>query len=120
GQALRLAAAMIPPDAAGRIVLFSDGNETAGDSLRASRELVGGRAGSRRTESGARAPLPIDVVPFAYRVDDEVVLESVDTPPQAPAGAVVNVRVVLDAASEASGTLQLLREKEILDINGDE
>ncbi len=120
-QALRLAAAMIPPDAAGRLVLFSDGNETAGDALGASREVVGGRAAPRRKDGeGRRASLPIDVVPLSYRVRDEVVMESVDTPPQAPAGAVVNVRVVLDSASEASGTLQLMREKDVLDINGAE
>lgn len=117
-QALRLGAAMIPPDAAGRLVLFSDGNETAGDALTAAREVVGGRAVSRRTDEGKRAGLPIDVVPLTYRVSDEVVMESVDTPPQAPAGAVVNVRVVLDAASEATGTLQLMREREVVDING--
>lgn len=120
-QAIRLGAAMIPPDSSGRLVLFSDGNETAGDALGAAREAVGGRMTARRGEGTLRrSGLPIDVAPLTYRVNREVVLESVDAPPQAPADSVVNVRVVLDSASEATGTLQLRMEKEVLDINGDE
>jgi uncharacterized membrane protein len=109
-QAIRLAAAMIPPDAAGRLLLFSDGNATGADPLLAAGP---GRGAGVRT-------IPIDVVPLAYRVNDEVVVESVDAPPQAPAGATVNVRVVLESASAATGTLQLVREGQVLDINAGE
>jgi len=38
-DAIRLARAMIPPDAAGRLLLFSDGNQTAGDALAAAAEV---------------------------------------------------------------------------------
>src|SRR5690606_1011948 len=40
--ALRLAGALIPPDASGRLLLISDGNQTLGDALAATRELVAG------------------------------------------------------------------------------
>lgn len=122
-QAIRLASAMIPPDAAGRLVLFSDGNQTTGDAVGAAREAIGGRSSARRTGASAtpgRAGLPVDVVPLSYQVTDEVVLQSVDAPPQAPAGSVVNVRVVLESASAATGTLQLVVEKKVMDINGPE
>jgi hypothetical protein len=51
-DAIRLAAAMIPPDAAGRLVLFSDGNETSGSSLTAAAEVAG-----RLAHEGALSPI---------------------------------------------------------------
>jgi len=110
--ALRLARAIIPPDAAGRLVLFSDGVPTAGDALAAADELAGPRG--RRSA----ASFPVDVVPLSYRVGREVVLESVDAPPSAAAGAVVRVRVALSATDPSAGTLQLLREGIPVDLNG--
>lgn len=50
-SALRLAAAMVPPGAAGRILLISDGNQTVGDALAAAEEL-GGSARPSAGESG--------------------------------------------------------------------
>jgi uncharacterized membrane protein len=102
-QALRLAGAMVPPGAAGRIVLFSDGVQTAGDALSAARALAGAGALGRRA-------IPIECVPFSYAVDHEVVMESLDTPPTAQASATVPVRVVINSTGQASGTLRLLRE----------
>lgn len=114
--ALRLAGAMIPPDAVGRIVLFSDGVETEGSGLSAARALAA-REGARA--SGLRRAVPIDVVPLNYDVSREVVVESVDSPPTAQSGATVAVRVVLSATERAEGTLELLREGRPVDINGD-
>src|SRR5258705_2432736 len=119
-QGIRLGAAMIPPDAAGRIVLFSDGNQTQGNALEAAREATGGGAGAIAGNAQTRGRLPIDAVPLAYNVASEVMIESVDSPPQAPAESVVTVRVVLQSAAPARGTLQLLREGQPLDINGAE
>lgn len=111
--ALRYAAAMIPPDASGRIVLFSDGNETSGDAVEAAGELV-----SRlRGVGGGRSGLPIDVVPLNYDIDREVIVESVDVPPTADAESVVSVRVVLRAAGPAEGVLRLVRGGQELDIS---
>lgn len=108
--ALRLAAAMFPPDAARRLVLISDGGETEGDALAAAREL--GASGP------AMAGIPIDVLPVVYNVTDEVLVEAVDAPAQAPADSTVTVRVVLNAAAATTGTLELLYEDEPLDLNG--
>jgi Ca-activated chloride channel family protein len=113
--ALRYASAMIPADAAGRIVLFSDGNETAGSAASAAGELVARFAGT----GGDRAGLPIDVVPLGYEVTREVMVESVDVPPTAEAESVIPVRIVLRAAGPAEGVLRLVRDGVELDINGD-
>lgn len=103
-RALRLAAAMFPPDAARRVVLMSDGVQTEGDALAAARELAG-------------AGIPVDVVPISYVVDREVVVEAVDAPAQAPQESTVTVRVVLSAAAETTGTLEMLYEGEALDLS---
>lgn len=113
--ALRYASALIPPDAAGRIVLFSDGNETSGHAATGAAELASRFAGVR----GSRSRLPVDVVPLEYDVRSEVAVEAVDTPPSAAAGAVVPVRVTLSAAGPAEGILRLSCEGQELDINGE-
>lgn len=113
--ALRYASAMIPADAAGRLVLFSDGNETAGNAEAAAGELVSRFAGAR----GERSGLPIDVVPLEYQVTHEVMVESVDVPPTADAESVIPVRVVLRSAGPAEGVLRLTRDGQELDINGE-
>lgn len=116
-QALRLAAAMVPPDAAGRIVLFSDGVQTRGTALAVATELAGRKAGDDSAQ--ARRSMRIDVVPLEYHVEHEVIVESVDSPPTAQSGATVAVRVVLSATERCSGTLDLQREDRAVDINGD-
>ena len=104
-QALRLASALFPPGASRRIVLLSDGNETAGDALAAARELAKG--------AGKAA---IDVVPIPYNVAREAMIESVDAPPQAASEATVTVRVTLSATEATRGTLRLTREGEPVPI----
>lgn len=108
--ALRLASAMLPPDANGRIVLFSDGNQTRGDAVKAARGLAAGRG----------APPAVDVVPLSYRVRSEVVVESVDAPTQAPAGTTVIVRVRLRATAPASGRITLSVGDEPVDLTPSE
>jgi Ca-activated chloride channel homolog len=94
--ALRLARAMLPPQAAARILLVSDGVATSGDAIRAASEAV-----------GDRGQVPIDVAPLRYAITNEVVLESVDVPPTTPRGAPLPVRVVLWASGSAPGTLRV-------------
>lgn len=107
--AMRYAAALIPPDAAGRIVLVSDGNQTTGDALGAAREVA-----ARKGEG--RSGLPVDVAPVVLSATNEVIVESVDAPPRAAAESTVLVRVTLMATAPASGTLNLLHDGEPLDI----
>ncbi len=103
--ALRFASTLFPPGARRRLVLISDGNTTGADPSAVAREL---RA------SGTR----IDVIPVAYRVDREVMIEAVDVPPRAEEDATVAVRVVLSATEATTGTLDLLYEGRPIDING--
>ena len=100
GSALRLAAGLIPPDATGRIVLFSDGNATRGDPLEAARELAGGGMA-----------IPVDVVPLVYNAVGEVIVESLDAPPTASMEAGVTLRVTLRATAPATGRLRLFAER---------
>ncbi len=106
GEALRLASALVPTGVSHRIVLVSDGAETTGDALAAVAE-----------GSGAT---PIDVLGLSYSVAGEVVVESVDVPPQAQESATVAVRVSLLATGRAKGRLTLLHEGRAMDINGAE
>jgi uncharacterized membrane protein len=113
---LTLALSLLPADAAGRIVLISDGVETAGDALRAA-----GRASARaQVGPGRRGAVPIDVVPLDYDVRREVVVESLDAPPHAAAGAAINLRAVLNATDQAGGTLRLFAEDRPIDLTPDE
>lgn len=101
---LRLARAIIPAETTGRIVLVSDGRQTRGDVLAAAREvaLAGGR---------------VDVVPLAYNLVNEVVVESVDAPAAASAESVVTLRIALRAGSASTGTLRVEREGAVIDLD---
>lgn len=101
--AIRLARAMVPADSTGRIVLFTDGNQTSGDAVTEARLAAG-------------TGTPVDVVPLRYRVVSEVVVESVDAPGTAPAGAPIVVRVAIRSTGPASGTLELLDNGGTIDI----
>lgn len=120
-RALRFGAALIPPDASGRLLLVSDGDETAGDALGAAAALASGlpsgASGAVRA-GGARAGIPVDVLPVTYRVRREVLIEAVDAPPRAASESTITVRVVLNAADAAAGTIELLYEGVPLDLNG--
>lgn len=111
GQALRFAGALFPPDAARRLLLISDGNETDGDAVEEARRLAsaGGSVGTG---------IPVDVLPISYRVNNEVMVDLVDAPPQASEGSTVIVRVVLSATGATRGTLELLYADQAIDING--
>ncbi|MDX2147379.1 MAG: VWA domain-containing protein [Planctomycetota bacterium] len=102
-RALELASSLIPPDAAGRIVLVSDGNATTGDALAAARALG---SVSRRGVGGRRG-VPVDVAPIDYRVEREVLVESVDAPPRASENATINLRVVLRSSAAGVGRLTI-------------
>ncbi|USN98150.1 MAG: VWA domain-containing protein [Phycisphaeraceae bacterium] len=110
--ALRHAAALVPPDAAGRIVLISDGNATGADPVQAAAALATAGGG----ESGVS--IPIDVVPLKYSVDDEVIVERLDAPPRAPGGSTVPLRVEIRSTGRSTGTLRLTREGQVVDLGG--
>lgn len=107
--ALRLARALIPSDAAGRIVLLSDGNQTSGDAVAAAGEVGAGR--------GTRGPTPIDAVPIQYTLTHEAFIESLDAPPTASAQATVTLRVVLVATGPSRGVLRILEDERSIDAS---
>lgn len=115
-RAIRLASSMIPPDASGRIVLFSDGNQTTGDALRAARELTAVRPG----RGGSGGGVPIDVVPLNYSVERETYIDSVDAPPTAPARSTIALRVSMVSTAPVEGWLRVSENDQVVDINGPE
>lgn len=110
--ALRLAGAMLPSDAAGRILLFSDGVQTTGDAAQAAQAIAA------RVAGGAGQRTPIDVVPARYAAEREVMVTGVDLPSRAAAGAVVEARVSFVATQPVSGTLRLLQGGVEVNISG--
>ena len=121
--ALRHAAALVPPDAAGRLVLLSDGNATGADPVETAMLLGGSSSGEGADGVGERGPgrqgLPIDVVPIEYLLGDEVIVERLDAPPSAAGGSTVPLRVQIRSTGPARGTLRLLREGNPVDISVD-
>lgn len=107
--AIRYADLIVPAGVSKRLVLISDGGETSGDALAEARALAA-RAG---------AAVPIDVVPVAYRVSGEVMVEALDLPPQASRGDTIAVRAVLNATDLASGVVELTYNGAIVDVNGE-
>ena len=106
-SAIDLAAAMLPADSTGRVIVFSDGNETRGDARAAGERLARG--------AGVR----VDVVPIELGTSAEVAVVSLDAPPRASDASPVLLRVTLSATAPAGGVLRLTREGTPIDINGD-
>ncbi|MCO6455163.1 MAG: VWA domain-containing protein [Pirellulaceae bacterium] len=91
--AIELATASIPPVYAGQLVLLSDGNETAGDALRAA-------------SSGG---IPVSVVPLPGRDEPEVQVSAVHVPVQVRQGEPFFVEVVIDSNHDDEGWIELFR-----------
>jgi len=81
------ALAIAPADAALRILLISDGNETEGSLLRAAQQA--------RAEG-----VPIDVLPVDYSFDREVVVDDLIAPATARLGETLNLRVIMTSKSQ--------------------
>jgi hypothetical protein len=92
--ALEVASAAIPPDYVPHIVLFSDGNQTGGDALKAA--LRGG--------------VPVSAVPLPGRGEPEVQVSAVSVPAQVREGEPFYVEVVIDANhDDESGQVEVFR-----------
>jgi uncharacterized membrane protein len=101
---VNLALAMRPDDAAYRVVIISDGNETTGNLL-------------RQAEQARAQGVPIDVLPLSFALDREVMLEDIVTPSTARVGETMNVRVVMRSAAPATGRVLLLINGEAVDLD---
>lgn len=101
---LRTALAIMPNDTANRIVLASDGNETM-DSVMTAAEIA--RANN----------VPIDVLILEYEHDREVIFERIIAPAHARVGQTINLRMVLRAQHDTSGTIHLRLNGEPIDLD---
>jgi len=95
---VQMAMAIAPPDTAVRILLVSEGNETAGD-LKEAAMLA------------AANGIPIDILPLRYRYDREVVFRRLAAPTKARSGQTVSLRFILNSTAQTSGKL-------LLNLNG--
>lgn len=91
--ALEVASAAIPPFHVPRIVLLSDGNETAGDVKKAA------------LASGVK----VFTVPLKTRRDPEIQLSAVGVPAQVATGEPFFVEVVVDANHDDEVTIEVFR-----------
>ncbi len=91
---VEMALAIAPADTAVRLLVASDGNETAGDL----RETV---------RVAAAGGIPIDVLGLKYRHPREVFLKRLVSPAMATRGQTVALRFVLASTAEARGRLSL-------------
>ena len=91
--ALRTALAAAPPDKVRRVVLLSDGNETAGDAVRAA----------------LASPDRVDAVPLPTRPEPEVAVGEVVVPAQVARGEPFFVEVAVDANHADSVQVDVFR-----------
>ncbi|MCK6475485.1 MAG: glutamine amidotransferase [Phycisphaerales bacterium] len=103
---VRLAMAVVPPDAANRLLIISDGNETSGSVV--------------QTAEAARAQgIPIDVLPLKYNYQSEVLVDRLIAPSTARMGENVALRVVLQATAPTRGLLSILMNGQPVDLDPD-
>lgn len=105
-RGLELARGLIPADAAGRILLISDGNATTGSIA----EAITG---------AAAAGIPIDVATVSYDRTNLVSVRDVSVPAWVRNGETINARVVLQAGEAASGHLTILVNGETVDLDSE-
>lgn len=105
-SSVRLAMAVMPKDAANRLVLISDGNETEGSLLQAA-------------EAARATGVPIDVLPIQYEHDSEVIVERMVAPATARMGETVALKVVLTATAPVDGLVSIMQNGTKIDLDPD-
>lgn len=93
-QGLSLAAALLPEDVQGRIVLISDGMQTEGNL-------------SRILDDLKARDVSVDVIPIQYNFDDEVWLERLELPQFVKLGESYEASILLGSLAAGEGTLRL-------------
>jgi len=95
---VQMAMAIAPPDSAVRILLVTEGNQTAGDLKEAARLAAANK-------------IPIDVLPLRYQYDREVIFKRLAAPSRARTGQTVSLRFILNSTAHSRGRL-------LLNLNG--
>jgi len=103
-SAVNQAIASAPEDAAARIVLITDANETEGSLYRAAQQA---RA----------AGIPIDVLPVEFEYAEEIMVDSVQAPASARVGETLALRVVLTSTVPVAGRLMVTRDGTPIDLD---
>ncbi len=103
---IQMAMAIAPPDTGVRILLVSEGNETAGDLKEAARIAAANK-------------IPIDVLPLRYKYDNEVIFKRLAAPTRARSGQTVSLRFILNSTASARGKLLLNLNGEPVDLAPD-
>lgn len=104
GAAIKLAMASFPEGTGKRIVVFSDGNENIGNAE---------EQANRAKQNGVQ----IDVVPLGegHRIENEVLVQAVEAPPQTAKGARLPVHVLVRNANPSRiviGKLELFQNRD--------
>ena len=100
-EALLIAAAMVPSDRLGRVVLATDGNETEGDIARAVALL-------------AERGLAVDIQPLTELPQGEVLVEAVTAPPRVYDGDIFPIEAVLFSQREGTASVTISRAGEVI------
>jgi uncharacterized membrane protein len=93
-QGLSLAAAMIPEDKQGRIVLISDGMQTEGNF-------------SKIVDDLKSKGISVDVLPIEFNIHDEVWLERLELPQFVKMGEAYEAGIILSSLNAGEGTLTI-------------
>ncbi|MFT3683767.1 MAG: FixH family protein [Phycisphaerales bacterium] len=101
---VELAKGLLPTDAAGRVLLISDGNETAGSLANTAARF-------------ASLGVPIDVAGVEYDRGSMVRVVDVATPAWARDGDTVTARIVIDGGKGATGRLSVLLDDQPVDLD---
>ncbi len=91
--ALEVGVAGIPPSYVPKIVVLSDGNQTAGDAIRAA----------------IRGGVPISTVPLQTRTEPEVQVSHVNVPAQVREGEPFKMEITLDSNHDDEGEVEVYR-----------
>ncbi len=100
-EALMIAAAMVPSDRPGRVVLATDGNETEGDIARAIATL-------------AARGLAVDIQPLTELPLGEVLVEAITAPPRVYAGDIFPIEAVLFSQQARAANIMISRAGETI------
>ncbi|MEK6704099.1 MAG: glutamine amidotransferase [Planctomycetota bacterium] len=101
---LKLSLGIAPPDAANRIVIVSDGNETIGSLLVA-------------VAAAQAAGVPVWILPLQYKYDSEVLMERLVAPGMARVGENISLKVVLNATEPTAGLLSIRDDSGPVDLD---